>query len=212
MQGLVSVLVGALIAFPVRAFAEGSDGYPRVVERGDLVCLQRLAVDGKVIEECRERVLAPAAAPAAEAPKPSAAPAPAPAGEPDWIAQYRQSFPEPARPKGNPVDVAKAQAEEDANGGLYLGGALVGGCMLGVLGCGGVTLLGMTSDPTPPDLGRWGNSSDEVAYRLAYKDEIRSIRTRNALIGGAIGAAITVALVIVVVTQMPTSSGGGVDD
>jgi hypothetical protein len=202
MKGLVSVLIGALIAFPVRAIAEGPDGYPKVIERGDLVCLERLGADGKVVEECRERVLAPGAPSREAAPPPASSPGPAPAGEPDWIARYRQTFPAPERPKGNPIDVAKQHAEEDADAGLYLGGGLAGGCLLGLLGCGGVTLAGMLSDPTPPDANRWGNPSDEMAYRLAYKDEIRSIRTRNALIGGAIGVAITAALVVVLITQV----------
>lgn len=198
MKAAISVVLAALTAFPLRAVAEG-DGHPRVIEREGKVCLQRLDADGTVLEECRDRVLAPAAEPAADAAEAPAAPPPG--GEPAWIAGYRATLPNPERPRGNPVEVARAQAEEDAMGGAFLAGGVLGGCLLNVLGCGGVTLLGMASNPTPPDQGRWTDPAEETAYRLTYRDEVRSIRTRHALIGGTIGLALLAGTIFLITQQ-----------
>jgi hypothetical protein len=219
MKGLVAVCLAALVACPVHAAAAGEAGSPRVIERGDRVCLQRLAAGGEVLEDCRDRVVAPVAPPAddeAEAddeggpdpedrdepdPEDRAVPAAPSRDEPAWIADYRASLPKRLRPPGRPADVARAQAAQDTDGGSYLVGGIAAGCLLGVAGCGGAAILGMTSDPTPPDLGHWDDAAEETEYRRVYRDEVRGLQTRNALIGGAIGTVLLVGVGVLLANE-----------
>lgn len=225
MKAWIPVLLAALIAFPPRAFAEGPGGRPRVVERGDRICLQTLAADGTVVEECRDRVLAPTgsapaprkartAEPASEddefaaedeeADEAEAAKAPTPDPEPAWIAEYRLTMPQRLRPPGLPENVAREQADEDASGGAFLAGGLAAGCLTGLFGTAIVALIGFSSDPQPPDVGRWDTVEDERTYLRTYRHRVRTIEVRNAVIGGVIGTTVAVAaFVFLTLNQAP---------
>jgi hypothetical protein len=187
MRSALAVLLAALLAVPTGALA-ADDVYPRVVRRDGRICVQTLDDNGQVEEACRREHVEWTGSEQRKAPPPAAR----------EIADFRPDAP-PARPRpqeraADPAAVGRADAERDGAGSYFMGG-LVGGCLLGVIGCAGVTGLGLASDPVPPRSGTFGDTAAEMAYREAYQSEVRNKRALNAVIGGIIGTGIA-ALII----------------
>jgi hypothetical protein len=198
MRSFLAVLLVVALAVPWRAAAEEVI-YPRMVRRPGQVCLQTLGEGGQVVERCRAEGADwnDAEAPRAAPPKPEA----------ETIAEFRPDPPPERQPiREDPTGVALRDAEDSSNAGSYLTGGFVGGCLLGVLGCGGVTVLGLASDPVPPNSGRFATEEDERLYRETYQSKVRRKRVFNAVIGGLLGMAVTGAVVYAIV-----SAEGGID-
>lgn len=71
---------------------------------------------------------------------------------------------------------AQSQAEADFNKAMWLGV----GCLLGWVGI----LIGYLVQPSPPATALMGKSPEYVAaYTEAYKEKMKSLQTRYALIG-----------------------------
>ena len=90
------------------------------------------------------------------------------------------------------VAAAEADAEADVNKPLWF----AAGCVAPGLG----TIASYVVEPTPPAGRLMGKSPEYVAsYTDAYKAKSKSIQTRTALIGCAVGCGVSAAAYILVV-------------
>jgi hypothetical protein len=196
MRGALAVLVAVSMVVPVRAFA-AEELYPRVVHRPGRVCVQSLGEGGKIEETCRAEG---ADWKGTEGKKDVGT-----AREVQEVMDFRPDPPPPPprRPvRGSDAAVALAQADAERDGaGEYFAGGFLGGCLLGVVGCAGVTGIVLASDPMPPRVGAFENPTDELIYRDTYRSEVKNRRALNAVIGGIVGTAVAAVIVYAVLTS-----------
>jgi hypothetical protein len=196
----LAALLAALLALPLPALA-AAPAYPRPVVRKGKLCQERLDNDGTVLIDCTNAPPAPAAPPddagatgatGATASADARTEAEAIAAATPTAADGAESANEGSR---DPVEQGRQDGAADARGNTYFFSGLVGGCLLGPVGCLGATFVGGTSEPTPPLAGRWESESDERAYRLAYENELQGERGSQALWGGVTGIAIVLGVI-----------------
>ena len=85
-------------------------------------------------------------------------------------------------------------------GNISTGGSaaagVAGGILLGLIGTGLVVLLQSDSDPSILSMGNLEGDECRYAYIEAYQNESASKKRKSALIGGLIGTAVLVLIVV----------------
>ncbi len=104
-----------------------------------------------------------------------------------------------------PVDAGRASAEgvqdadADINGTLWF----FAGCLIGVIGIA----IAYFAEPSPPPARLMGKSAEYVAiYTGAYKTEGKSVQGRHAIYGCLVGTAVGVAIYIILVVLVLKSA------
>jgi len=100
-----------------------------------------------------------------------------------------------AEEAGDACPQAQIDAERNVNGILWFGA----GCLFTLLGVGAAYLI----EPSPSAIGLLGKSPEYVAvYTDCYKDQGRSIQTKNAWLGCLVGGAAQVLFYVIYIALL----------
>lgn len=123
--------------------------------------------------------------------------------------------PEPAVVKKGSFTDGLVQGELQANthgtGGWGAGG-FGGGCLLGALGCLGVTGAAYVVDPATPRhilLDQQYTSEFQLGYQQGYEKRLKRRRVNSAFLGGTIGTLVLVGAWIALVASAPPPEDDG---
>lgn len=105
------------------------------------------------------------------------------------------------------------RGEMDANAagtGGWGGGGVASGCLLGGIGCLGLTAIGYAVDPAVPQhvvIDRERSQEFRLGYQQAYEKRLKKRRSKAAFIGGTVGTLVFVTVYLSVVSAASADEG-----
>jgi len=183
MRKMIAAAVAASMFAPSVALASRPSGFPRFFEKDGQTCVQMLNSDNTITETCR-----PAEAPGAQLKR----------------VELGASSPWRGGWSNDPMATGRRHAQGDTDSSRF-GTGLGLGLLLGLVGTviAGVA-VGSSAVDVPPPHPEY-TDGQAFAYQKAYADEVRSSRVGSAIAGGLVGTAITVGVVLLVVSQSNNS-------